>query len=379
MKKNEIKTIDSDIDYESPNGVDNCTAIIDDLHDALYNEYIDDPCLLLHLHYLNVYQIDYPESSLCHPDVFKAARKAFTPTQVIALYHYSNFDAKRSRCPIDRKTKIFNALKWSESLLEYKITDVLEFQEKIRWMPPVLFQDFTDILYGSGIMRYMCPEDNDRLNPFERKIDYALKIGYQEGRIVMHSHSYTVLACTNPELISSRSNFVKESVSQLLKTHNYQSHFFTNGNTMDEELVGLSARYPDEIFTASQHIITDFGEIFVYYFDYTNGICKEVARKPGYKFHCVEERIPESKEYSYFRDYVMERLNGVDVGKLEDEGFRLDSLINVNDRNGYKSYDSIIYEGDQCKWIAEEIRFSYVSVLVETKEAGIGNPLEQED
>ena len=272
MKKNEIKTIDSDIDYESPNGVDNCMAIIDDLHEALYNEYIDDPYLLLHLHDLNVYQIDYPESSLAHPDIFKAARKAFTPIQVIALYHYSNFDAKQSSCPIDRKTKIIKALEESNNLLEYKITDVLEFQEKIRWMSPIFFQDFTDILYESGIMMYMYLEDNDILKLFEGQVAHAMEYGHQEGRIDISNDSYTILECSNPNLISTDSKFVKESVSQLVKIHNFQSHFFTKGNTMDKELVGLSTRYPDEIFTAGRLIIKDFKEILVLYFEYRNGI-----------------------------------------------------------------------------------------------------------
>ena len=103
------------------------------------------------------------------------------------------------------------------------------------------------------------------------------------------------------------------------------------------------------------------------------------TRRPGYKFFEDEEEFPDSKEYLAFKEHVLKRLKGIDIDKVEEEGFRLDRLKNVNNRNGYESYDKIIYECAQHIWIAGKIRFSYVSVSVEKKEHGTGNPLELEE
>ena len=168
-----MKTIECDIDYESPDGIDNCMTVIDYLHEALLNEFIELPGLMLLYPYLHVYSNEFSRNKWGHMDIFSAAQELFSPWEVIALYDYSSLLAQRTGCPIDRKIRIINSLEDSENLLEYKIIDVLVFQNKIRWMPPVLFQDFTNIIYYSGVMRYMCPEDNDKLKLFERKIQHA--------------------------------------------------------------------------------------------------------------------------------------------------------------------------------------------------------------
>jgi hypothetical protein len=168
-----MKIIEFDIDYESPNGIDNCMYKLNDLHDGLWNEYIDDPELLLKRDYLNIYRAGSTLNQLGHNDIFATARELFTPIQVIALYHFSSLEAKRSGCPIDRKIKICDALENSDVLSGYNITDLMVFKKKINQMHPVIFQDFTDILYSSGVMRYLCPENNDKLKLFERKIQHA--------------------------------------------------------------------------------------------------------------------------------------------------------------------------------------------------------------
>lgn len=170
-----MKTIEYDIDYESPDGIDNCMYKIDDLHDGLWLEYIDDPELLLKRDYLNIYRAGSPLNQLHHNDVFAKAEEAFTPIQVISLYHFSSFEAKCSSFPINRKLKICDALDSTENLSKYNITDVSELKEKINKMNPIIFQDFTNILYFSGVMRYLCPENNDKLRFFERKILHAYK------------------------------------------------------------------------------------------------------------------------------------------------------------------------------------------------------------
>ena len=111
-----MKTIEYDIDYESPDGIDNCMYKIDDLFNGLWLEYIDDPELLLKRDYLNIYRAGSPLNQLHHNDVFAMAEEAFTSIQVIALYHFSSFEAKCSSFPISRKLKIYDALDSIENL-----------------------------------------------------------------------------------------------------------------------------------------------------------------------------------------------------------------------------------------------------------------------
>ena len=148
---------------------------LNDLHDGLWNEYIDDPELLLKRDYLNIYKAGSTLNHLDHNDIFDAAKEAFTPIQVIAIYKLSSSEVKQSGCPIYRKLKICEALDNSDNLSEYNITNVSVFKEKINQMNPIIFQDFTDIVYSSGVLRYLCPEKNDKLKIFERKIQHAHK------------------------------------------------------------------------------------------------------------------------------------------------------------------------------------------------------------
>jgi hypothetical protein len=167
-----MKTMEYDIDYESPDGIDNCMYKLKDVFNGLWNEYIDDVELLLKRDFLNIYKAGSPLTHLHHNDIFDAAKETFTPTQVIALYHFSSLEARLSG-PIERKLRICDTLDNSDNLSGYNITNVSEFKEKINRMHPILFQDFTDILYNSGVMRYLCPEYNDKLKLFELKMHHA--------------------------------------------------------------------------------------------------------------------------------------------------------------------------------------------------------------
>ena len=177
-----MKIIEYDIDYESPDGIDNCMYKLNDLHDGLWNEYIDDPELLLKLDYLNIYRVGSTLKHLHHKDIFDAAKEAFTPIQVIALYHFSSLEVKRSDQK-ERKLRICEVLDNSDNLSEYNITNVSVFKEKINQMHPLIFQDFTNILYSSGVLRYLCPENNDKLKLFERKIQHAHQYIIDAGMI----------------------------------------------------------------------------------------------------------------------------------------------------------------------------------------------------
>jgi len=185
----------------------------------------------------------------------------------------------------------------------------------------------------------------------------------------MSYHSYTVLECINPELISSGSTFVKESKSELLDVIKGKSHFLTCTNTMDEEIISLSLKFPEETFTAECHWEHLYYDRITYFFEYKNGKCKETAREPGYVFiGPLVEELPDGEDFSAFRDHVLQYLERLDIVKGAEEGFRIDKLNNEKDKHGYESYITITYENDQYKWTATKKGISYILVSVEKKQ-----------
>jgi hypothetical protein len=191
--------------------------------------------------------------------------------------------------------------------------------------------------------------------------------------------AYTVLECTNPELISSGSTFVNESHSELLTIHNGKSHFSTWKNTMDDEIIELSKKHPEETFTAECHWANEYYDRIIYYFEYRNGKCKDLGIKPGYMFFLITGEIPNKEESSAFINHVCKYLERLDIVKKKDGGFIIDKLNDEEDKNGYESYFTITYENDLYKWTAEKRGISYIRVTVEKKEPKIYHLTEYED
>ena len=179
--------------------------------------------------------------------------------------------------------------------------------------------------------------------------------------------AYTVLECTNPELISSGSTFVNESHSELLKIHDGKSHFSTWKNTMDDEIIELSKKHPEETFTAECHWANEFYDRIIYYFEYRNGKRKDLGIKPGYMFFLIAGEIPSKEEYSAFINHVCKYLERLDIVKEKDGHFTLDKLNNKKDKHGYASYITITYENELYKWTASRKGITCIEVSIEKK------------
>ena len=100
----------------------------------------------------------------------------------------------------------------------------------------------------------------------------------------MSYYSYTVLECTDPELISSGSTFVKESNSKLLDIIKGKSHFLTRKGTMEGEIFELSMKHPMETFTVEWYWDEDYYDRILYLFECKNGEFTKLAIKPSYAF-----------------------------------------------------------------------------------------------
>jgi hypothetical protein len=193
----------------------------------------------------------------------------------------------------------------------------------------------------------------------------------------MSYYSYTILECTNPDLISSGSTFVKESLySLLVKIENGKSHFITNRNIMDGEIFELSKKHPEETFTAEWHWDEDDCNCILYSFECKNGEFRKLAIKPGYIFIFPQRQIYSREQFSAFKDHVIKYLERLDLVKEKDGKFKIDKLNNEKDQHGYESYITITYENDLYKWTATKKWISWIEVTFEKKEPKI-NPLEE--
>ena len=131
----------------------------------------------------------------------------------------------------------------------------------------------------------------------------------------MSYHSYTVLECTNPSLISSGSTFVKESNSKLLKIENNKSHFITWKSTMNNEIFRLSLIFPEDTFTENWHWDDDIYDRIIYSYEYKNGQCEVIGIEPDYLFFIHPEIKWNDEHYMAFREHVLEYLKRLDIVK----------------------------------------------------------------
>ena len=191
--------------------------------------------------------------------------------------------------------------------------------------------------------------------------------------------SYTAVECTNPELISSGSTLVKELKAELIDVSKGKSYFLSRLGTLDEEIISLSLKFPEETFKAKCHWDHLYFDRITYFFEYKNGECKETARKPGYVFIGPEVGSPDGEHFSAFREHVLQYLRRLDIVKGEEEGFRIDQLNCDKDKHGYYSYITITYENDRYKWTATKKGISYILVSFEKKEPQKHNSGEKTD
>jgi len=195
----------------------------------------------------------------------------------------------------------------------------------------------------------------------------------------MSYYSYTKLECTNPELISSASTFVKESNSMLLKITEGKSHFLTRKGTMVSEIFELSRNHPKETFTVEWHWDDDYYDCILYSFECKNGEFSKLAIKPGYIFVCPQPQIYSKEQFSAFQDHVIKYLDRLDLVKEKDGKYKIDKLNNKKDQYGYESFITITYENDLYKWTATKKWISWIEVTCEKKEPIIDPLKEYED
>lgn len=190
----------------------------------------------------------------------------------------------------------------------------------------------------------------------------------------MTNYIYTIITCTNPELICSGSTFVQESASELLKINNGISHFITSNDTMDSELIRLSMKHPQETFSCESHCENDYYERVIYSYEYLNGTRKDVRIRPEYMFFWTSDcAIPNEEHYLAFRIHVLDYLNRLDIGREDEDGFFIDKLNDEKDSNGYQSSFTITWANDFYIWTAVKTGISYIRVSVKENLARINH------
>jgi hypothetical protein len=184
----------------------------------------------------------------------------------------------------------------------------------------------------------------------------------------MSYYSHTILKCTKPDIIASGSTFVSETDSMFHETINGQSHFFTWRNTMDDEIVKLSTRHPEETLTTECHWDNESPNSLIYKNEFKNGIQKLLGVEPEYFFCRPVKEYPNKKHFEAFKDHVLKYLSRLDVVKAAEGGYEIDRLDGEEDKYGYKSSVTITYENDHYIWSAKKNGSAYISITVNKKD-----------
>ena len=117
----------------------------------------------------------------------------------------------------------------------------------------------------------------------------------------MSYYSHTILKCTKPDIIASGSTFVSETESIFHETINGQSHFYTWRNTMDDEIVKLSTRHPEETFTTECHWDNESPNSLIYKNEFNLIMATRSIHVKSFKtIKCLFELIVE---WDYYRNH----------------------------------------------------------------------------
>jgi hypothetical protein len=190
----------------------------------------------------------------------------------------------------------------------------------------------------------------------------------------MNYYTYTILECGDPEIIASGSTFVKDSKSKLLEITKNKSHFLTYATSMNDEIIELSLKHSGETFYAECFWEYEFQDRVKYFFEYKNGIRKDVVCKPDYIFFFKSEKIPNKEVYLAFKEHVREYLRRLDIVNKDADGYFIDKLSGHEDQYGYESTITITYENDYYRWTATRSDLSNIEVRVEKLQPKIYRP-----
>jgi hypothetical protein len=164
--------LDIDQDYEQEEFDPKNYIDIDYLFYELWREQVRERDLIFEENPFEGFDYQLSEEYLINiKKVLSVVSESFTPMQVIALYFNSNYDADLTNCPIERKRFILEEMAGSKNLSYFEIEDFNEFRQNLDKIDPIKFQELTNIIYRSQIIRHLIIKSSNTLETFHAKIN----------------------------------------------------------------------------------------------------------------------------------------------------------------------------------------------------------------
>ena len=150
---------------------------INDLYYEIWQEAIRERDLIFNENPFEGFDYQSSEEELEHikRDVLSVVSEVLTPTQAVALYFFSNYDAEFSNCPAKRKQFILKEMASSKNLRDYDIHDLNEFTHNVDKIDPSIFLELTNLLYHSQIIRHLVIKRDNAMEGLERNINSITK------------------------------------------------------------------------------------------------------------------------------------------------------------------------------------------------------------
>ena len=146
--------LDSDLDYEYPDGMNRFRAETDDYYDDIWHEMIVIDGTAQEFH-----------------NEFEIVSSVINPKQAAALYWHSSMDAEDCVYPLERRHEILKMMWGSNNLSKYDIQDFQEFRTLIENIDPFAFYVFTEVLYKTNMILFHGFNNAERLKELEEKIE----------------------------------------------------------------------------------------------------------------------------------------------------------------------------------------------------------------
>lgn len=184
----------------------------------------------------------------------------------------------------------------------------------------------------------------------------------------MSDYTITILSCTNPELLASGSTFNQSTKSEIAKIKENEVHYHTFRNTMYDELLELSVKYPkekffvkywdDDIYSCEQH-----SGVF------SEGKYHETSIDLQYSFH-VDRSIDVDRELvDEFIGKISKYLDSIKYQKNHSDPMIYYNIPNAGEsHDGLKASVKYIWETEDHRFIGENIYFHVIDISYENKD-----------
>ena len=178
----------------------------------------------------------------------------------------------------------------------------------------------------------------------------------------------TNLSCTNPELLASGSTFNQTTKSEIIKIKGNEVHYHTYCDTMYDELLELSIKYPKEKFFIT-YWDDDYYSCEQHSGVFSEGIYHETTIDPKYRFQYSKNTGADQNLVDEFIDKISKYLDAKKYQKDHSDPMIYYQIPNAEEcHDGLKASVKYIWETEDHRFIGENIYYHVIEISYENKD-----------